>query len=150
MHSIPEIVSIVREYRSPKQASDAFDKEDILGIGAGRLILDWDEETVLKVSPNSMGDSQNETEIKIWNEAPIAGKQYLAPIPDSGWADDFTWIKMKKVTNPEETYESFETEKEERIRDCLAGYGVTLHEVEVGYYNGRLVAFDYGSAEVNL
>lgn len=148
MRSPSEIVSIVREYRSPKRASVEFDPDDILGIGAGRLIFNWDDETVLKASPNSMGDEQNETEVKIWTKISSAGQKYLAPIPTSAWADDFSWIKMKKVTNAEETYEAFETQKEEQIRTLLSGYGVTLHEVEVGYYNGQLVAFDYGSAEI--
>lgn len=146
MRSPDEIIGLIRDYRSPKQASVQFDADSILGIGAGRLILELDEETVLKASPNPMGDEQNRCEVEIWNNVPDAGRTHLAPI--IAYADDYSWVKMKRVDDAEDTYEAFANEKEERIRDILAGYGVTLHEVEVGYYNGNLVAFDYGSAEM--
>lgn len=140
----PEIINKVREYTLPKDAIENIDfPYPSIGTGTGRIVLEYDNETVLKISPSQMGDHQNQTEYTVYQNASKPAKQYLAPAIQI--ADDASWLLMKKVTNPIETYGAVETEDEKEVKQHLEEHGISLNEVEVGYYNGNLVAYDYGN-----
>lgn len=141
-----DIKNKIRNYTLPKNVVEEMNLPyPIIGTGTGRIVLEYDNETVLKVSPSKMGDHQNQTEYTVYQNASSSAKEHLAPAIQL--ADDNSWLLMKKVTNPIETYGAFETEDEEKVKQRLEACGVYLNEVEVGYYNGSLVAYDYGNCE---
>lgn len=143
---IESLVSQVREYDLPKQAVSNIDTSyELLGLGTGRLVIQLGSDTVCKLSVSQMGDHQNKTEATVWKNASEEARTYLSPV--IAVADDYTWVKMKRVTDPTETYTAFETSEEERVRDGLADCGIILNEVEVGRYDGRIVAYDYGNCQ---
>lgn len=143
-----EITSQVRNARSPQKACEdglVPDKYTVLGKGSARLVIQYTDNTVLKIAVNSGGRIQNYTEQFLWNNSSDKASKYLAPVEDVD-EEQYEWLEMKMVENPRDSYGALVTDDEKHVFNNLIRHGIELKEVETGRFDGRIVAFDYGNA----
>lgn len=118
-----------------------------LGKGSARMVFDYSDTLVLKLSYNKKGLSQNKEESRIWQWSEPVQRKLLAAITD--YDSDGKWVLQREVKplkcNSKSAKKTMETKK--RILESLQA--LNLHGGDnpksFGILNSnKVVLFDYG------
>jgi hypothetical protein len=127
---------------------------EAIGAGASRAVFDLRNGFVLKVQKYEYDSWNNQTEQEwlLWNSASDWQKNLLCPIIEHDVVNH-TWTVMPKVDILDKAVEPIEAEEKlyefgEQWQKMICRWGMRdLSSLNVGVYEGRTVAIDYGIEE---
>ena len=140
---LSEIVEIYNSIESPKgihNVEKALHNEDIdiIGSGSTRVVFTVDENHVIKFcSPKA-----NKNEVELYNNASEYIKDLLCPVVE--YADDYSWLVMKKAEVPKNTSRRLAIRDEvEEMLSKAKKHWLDSHSYNSGIYNDKPVVIDY-------
>ena len=116
---------------------------DLIGLGGKRLALRAREGGVWKIPWREKGAWDNEIEWRVWQGADLELRSMLCPLLGRQ-SQSVRQASCRPVAFTEIGAQGLE------IVSCLAKYGISDSAVNLGWYENRLVCYDYAYISAEL
>lgn len=138
---------------------------DVLGVGYTRVVVTAGGEQVAKIGWHHIdGERANRTELAVWDAAPAQVRRVLCPCVRLTAGGVLIQQRAEPLLTPSDwllrantadviAYAECKARYADEAREprrILDAYGIEdIYENQLGYYDGRIVAFDYGEVRAS-